>query len=793
MGKNEQQFSTLYRALNAAQRAAVDAIQGPVMIIADPGTGKTQVLTLRIANILRQTDTPPEAILALAFTRSAAATLRQRLVSIIGTAGFRVKIHTFHSFCNEIIRTYPEYFPRIIGSTAALPIDQIRLMRQVIDETPLKLLKPFGSPYYYLYPALESIDRLKKENVSPAGLAKWLRGAKSADRSFERTKELLKLYRSYEAALAKAKLYDFNDMVMEVIRRLEGDAGFRELLQAEHQYLLADEHQDANQSQNELLRLLTNFDDSPNLFIVGDAKQAIFQFQGASLDNFNYFRRLYPTAVVIALVENYRSHQLILDAAHSLLSDGAALRAPRRKAGPKIVCRRFASEAAELAWLAAELKGKSNVAVIYRDNRDAEDLIELLERAGVPFNVQSDANLLRDIDIRKLLILLQTIHHFGDDHWLKLCLHLDFLKLPPLDVWRLTTARRRESLYHTLGSRDKLGQLGLARADKFHNFYLKLERWKRLATNANFTDLFGLVLEESQLLPYLLKKRSAVDKLEKLRAFFDELKNILKANPDFSLADFIGYLAILEEHHVSLNAKQTIGRGGVTLLTAHKAKGLEFDQVYIIRVTDNRFGARRTSELFHLPNRGEVVSSEAVAAERRLLYVALTRGREAVHLSYATTDGEGNHRLPSRFLEEIDKTKLELIDVADALPKAKPDNPFKPRTYQGAKITDRAFLNQLFSERGLSVTGLNNYLACPLRYFFNNLLRVTKVQRRELLYGVAVHAALKNFFDRYREGEPVSAPLLIQNFKRALAREPLSPLDRPAVVAKGERALTGYF
>ena len=800
-----RKFNELYRQLNSAQREAVDMIEGPVMIVAGPGTGKTQVLTLRIANILRQTDIPPDAILALAFTRSAVAAMRARLVEIVGSAGYRVKIHTFHSFCNEVIKTYPEYFPRIIGSTAALPVDQISIMKEAIDGTKLKLLKPFGAPYYYLYPALKEIDRLKKENILPATLAKSLRSStspvESTERLQDRNLELLQLYRAYERALTARRLYDFNDMVIEVIAVLAAETDFRTELQEESQYILADEHQDANQGQNELLRLLTDFSDQPNLFIVGDAKQAIFQFQGASLDNFNYFHRLYPTAKIITLTANYRSHQLILDAAHSLirLSQGldkemlAPLAAKSLINQPtKISFRAFASEQAEFAWLARDLKEKignglpaDHLAVIFRDNHDADPIIEIFEQVGLPFIVESEANVLRDIDLRKLILLFRTIYYFGDDDWLKSALHLDFLSFKPLAVWCLITEsqKRKTPLY------------GLLQA-QFPHFYHQLERWQSLSHNANFTDLFGRVIEESQFLPSLLKKPEAVDKLEKLHSFFSEMKNILKSNPDFMLADFISYLDLLEEQHIVINLKNTMPRNGVRLLTAHKAKGLEFDYVYVVRAYDGHFGRRRATNFFSLPVRNlPTVAADAIESERKLFYVALTRGKFGVAISYARADDEGRHRLPSQFIEEMDKKLIDVVATDDFEKsfETKPEKRFARRAYQGASLSDRNFLDQLFIERGLSVTAINNYLACPLKYFFNNLLRVTKVQGRVLFYGTAVHETLKLFFDRYAREKSVSIRSLLADFHRTLNRQSLSAGDRKLTKRKGEQALGGYF
>jgi len=807
MRAGERKFLNLYQALNPAQKAAVDSIAGPVMVVAGPGTGKTQVLTLRIANILRRTDLPPDAILALTFTRSAASTMRRRLVEIIGSAGYRVKIYTFHGFCNEIIKTYPEYFPRIIGSTAALPIDQIRLMTEIINKAKLEFLKPFGSPYYYLHHILSAIDYLKKENIKPVKLAKI---------PHDRTRELATLYQEYKHALAKHKLYDFNDMVMEAIKAIGKSAELRANLREEYQYILVDEHQDANQSQNEILRLLTDFDDAPNLFLVGDPKQAIFQFQGASLDNFNYFRRLYPGARIISLAINYRSGQLLLDGARCLALSSTGLEEESKirlisssgQPGEKIKTGVFPTEEREFEWLAEEIKklvGKrrefDSVAVIFRDNRDADAIVEEFERNGVPFVVESEVNVLRDSDLQKLILLFRAIFYYGREEWLKLILHLDFFNLPPLDVWRLveSSALTKRPLYDLLDDPLKLKKLPLKHPERFLKLSIKLERWKVFSTNRNFSELFGVVINESKFLPHLLKQSEAVQKLEKLQAFFDELKNILKNKPDFTLADFIEHVALIEEHKLSINLKDEVHHNGVRLLTVHKAKGLEFDYVYIVRAYDGHFGRRRSVNFFNLPKRGTeapLTADEGTESERRLFYVALTRAKKQVTVSYAETDRDRRPRLPSQFLSEIDNRLLDQADVisqSSAKTRARSAHSLAPRVYHGVKLTDRAFLIELFYRRGLSATALNNFLTCPLRYFFNNLLRVTKIKRRELLYGSAIHDTLKTFFDHYRSDHPLSTAKVIGIFNQGLDRQPISPGDRPAFVTKGDRALRGYL
>ena len=834
-------FDKLYRQLNPAQRAAVDTIDGPVMVVAGPGTGKTQVLTLRIANILRLTDTSPDSILAITFTNSGVHSMRERLVETIGSRAYQVAIHTFHGFCNELIKRYPEHFPRIVGARPANQADELKVMENVINQSHLNLLKPWNDPYHYLTAALAATDRLKKENLSPRDFkvivaraisefeatpdlyhdkgahAGKIRGKYHSQRSqLFKNRELVIIYRRYEAALAAKKLYDFSDMVMEVIRVVEADEDFRLMLQEEYQYLLADEHQDANQSQNRLLELLASFHESPNLFIVGDDKQAIFQFQGASLDNFNYFRRLYPRARLITLTDNYRSTQEILDAARSVILSSQSITADSRiKLRSRSLTNQtgsnnrervrvyVASDAVhELRFLVNDLelriKGgtpRRELAVLYRDNRDAEAIIEALERANLPYRVAASTNVLTDIDIQKLIALLRAIHHFGDDRYLIPVLQLNLFGLNGLDLYRLNeyALGKRLNLYWLINDRKQLQRLGLKQATAINNLYQMLERWHQISHNQTITDLFGAVINESGFLKTLLKHPRAVEKLSRLHAFFDELKSLVAAEPRYSLAQFLDHLATLETHSAPLGKSTTIESDGIQISTVHRAKGLEWDYVYIMGAYDGHFGHRRRHNRFLLPTRGEtlpLVINDKEEDERRLFYVALTRARRGVTISFAAKSESDRRQLPSQFIEEIDKT---LVDYLPVTQNAAGHDDLLPRRESGLGLRHHEYLRRLFRQQGLSVTALNNYLRCPLRYYFQNLLRLVKVKDRRLIYGTAMHGAMFDFFEEYRQGKKPGGTLLTKSLKNRLEREALSVTDQLAVLKRGTKALAGYY
>jgi DNA helicase-2/ATP-dependent DNA helicase PcrA len=670
-------FKRYYVALNPEQKRAVDTVEGPVFVVAGPGTGKTQVLTLRIANILRQTDTPPDGILALTFTNAGVAAMRERLVEIAGAAGYRVAINTFHGFCNELIGRFPERFPRIIGGAPVGKVERVRIMEKLIETLPLKRWRPAGAPFYYLQPLLAALDRWKKDNQPP------------------KERELALIYRGYQKELARRQRYDFADMITEVVAVLKKETGFRRQLQEEYLYLLADEHQDANAAQNELLRLLADYHARPNLFIVGDEKQAIFQFQGASLENFNYFKKLYPDASLIRLTQNYRSGQPLLDGAHALMSRSGLpaeiltpLRSQAGASAEKIRVATLPNPVAEQQFLVSEIKARlaagvapGALAVIYRDNADGRPFQLALEAAGVPLNVRSETDLLADRTVAQLILVLETIHHFGADHYLKQFLHLDFLKLDSLAVYHLLAEPL--PLYPRL--KKAPGALG--------ELFKKLERWHRLAHNQNLLELFGVVLEETGFLAFLLKAPAAEESLAKLQSFYEELKELALTKSNYDLADFMDYLATLRRHDLKLSVTAGAGQAGVALLTAHKAKGLEFDYVYLVGATESRWGERR-SRAGGL-DETSLETEPASEGERRLFYVALTRARRGITVSYAHATRDGRPQPPTRFIEEIDKNLVERLAPVIKTP---PLQVLTARPPRAPKLAEKSYLNQLFRD-----------------------------------------------------------------------------------------------
>ncbi len=794
-------FNRLYRQLDPRQREAVDTLDGPVLVLAGPGTGKTSLLSLRIANILRKTDAPPDAILALTFTEAGVKAMRRKLVSILGPRAYEVRIHTFHSFCNDLIKRFPERFTRIIGSAHMEELEQFRIMQTLLDRLKPLRLRPRGNPTYYVPHAIDALRLLKRENINAREFSRFLANSpeKSTD-TWRRSNALARVYRAYEGELRRRRLYDFEDMVMEVIRELERGTELKTLLQEEHHYVLADEHQDANNAQNRLLELLSDYDDAPNLFIVGDDKQAIFRFQGASLESFDRFRKRFPKARVIALENNYRSQSLILQAAHSVIVKNAASRGtaplhPHAPHAPRAVHLVEAEDVrSELLYLTRNIAERlkrgaaaSELAVLVRDNKDAETAAAAIRDSGIAVSGHADSNVLEHPRIDALRRLFAAATNPASDSDLAPVLLLDFLCLPPLATLAALHDRKK-SVLHSLGEPSLL---------KFRN---RLLSWHRLAHNEGLMEAFERIAEESGFLRNTLSRPDAAEVLVRYDALLEAAKRLSERDKRAKLSDFLERIAAAEKFHSGIFAAEAPQRvlyptGAVQVMTVHKSKGLEFDTVFILFARDGKWGGRRGKELFSLPVRsGASVAHHAAGAddedERRLFYVALTRARKEAVVLFEATDEDGRDRLPSRFVHEMDERFRSPLSFSRA---NQPPQATLKRTTRPKLLRDKAYVNELFVERGLSVTHLNNFLHCPWKYFFLNLIRLPRAQSSAEVYGSAMHATLALHFRglAHEENRKVSETLAF--FEHSLRRTHLTAVDFASYLASGRKELQGYL
>lgn len=803
-------FEDAYIKLNAKQREAVDTIYGPVIVIAGPGTGKTQILALRIGNILlKVTGAKPDEILALTFTESAVASLRARLASYIGSAAYRVRIHTFHSFAQSILELRPDLFPRIAHGSRLDEVRGIALMEKLLDQGSYSKIRNPKYPHRAAKTLLACMGKLKQEHYTPERYHAELAGeyervcadpdrmhARGAHQGKEKGEfvrlreriekhlEVAQLFAEYQQALENESLYDYEDLIAEAVRGLESDEDFRTQVGERSQFVLADEHQDANPAQNRLLELITDFDGSPNICIVGDEKQAIYRFQGASLSSFLYFKEKYSGARVISLVENYRSSSKVLAAAHDLIAPApvpdAVFRPPlhpvRGNGGvvESIVCDTPREEreaiGAHIKKLHAAGVRYEDIAILTKKNADVLSLAESLRAAGIPEDhVSADLNALAHPAVKLFITLVRSLAEPQQDALLARALFMPGIP---------------GSLH------ERMQLLALPRDGKplmrvlEENGTSALRAWvrhlKKLSGEMSGTPLvpwLTRLASESGFVAGILALGESEDAYEAYQGCMDEAALLAREEPSATAFDLLRRLALIEKHELKIKRART-KHAGVRIMTVHSAKGLEFPQVIVAHATDERWMRGKTDEFSLLLER-----EDDEHEVRRLLYVALTRAKDGILITQSGVTEEDRAQTPLRFLADI-SPHLSEPKLSASVPAA--------TSYEVRTVLNPVFLKERLLARGFSPTGFNNYVESPWQYYFRTLLRLPDAPGIPMLFGTAVHAGLKAYADAVK-GNHASTESAIEAFHAELARLPLLPTDRLELAKSGDAVLRVYL
>lgn len=827
-------FDTLYNQLNVEQKEAVDSIEGPVLVIAGPGTGKTQVLTMRIANILLKTDTTSSGILALTFTDSGTRAMRERLLSIIGPEAYYVNICTFHSFCSDILKNNPDKFVVAEDLEPLSDLERVQVFREIIDEEDLKVIKPFGSRYYYVKALIKTIQDLKREGVSPEDLAKFIKKAELDEKESEKLEEAVKVYKSYQKKIKEKNRYDFEDMISLVVERLKADEELLRDYQERYLYILVDEYQDTNSPQNKVVKLLASYwGEDANIFAVGDDAQSIYRFQGASIENILFFNNTFKNAKTIMLRKNYRSTKAIIDSSEDVISNNLVKlsdyikgfekvqEAVAKEDGEKIKVGHFSSGITESFFVAHKIKelitsgvSPSSIAVIYRNNADSKDFSDMLGRVSINFNLVGGENVLEDHDINKLLKLFDVIlkvRYKDEDLDLFTVLNYEFLKFDYVDTLKLSrfASEKKLNFVEAINHTD-FDKCGIKEPEKFKEFLNTLYKWQQADANSTLVSFFEKVLEESGFLNWTLESVDSIERLNRLNSLFAEIKKLNIADHSLNLAGFMQDISILKESNIPIYEEElNIRSNSVLLTTAHRAKGLEFDYVFIVKCFDGKWGNTRNRDLIKLPiglvdSAMEIKSKENLDVEknedeRRLFYVSMTRAKKEVFITYSGsyfTETSTKEAVPSMFISEIGEDKKQPLDISKYEKSVKEvlKDILKPVYIQNISVEEKDFLQGILRNFSLSVTALNTYLGCPYKFKLNTLLRTPRAKNKHMALGTAVHFALQSFFKSFKDmGKVPDVRYLISEFDAAIEKEVLTQSDYLESKRKGELILVSYY
>ena len=813
--KYDKKFKEIYEGLNTHQREAVDAIEGPVMVVAGPGTGKTQILSARIGNILRQTDVYPQNILCLTYTDAGTIAMRKRLLEFIGPAAYNVHIYTFHAFCNQVIQENLDYFG-IRDLQPVSEIEKVEILYEIIDElpvdNPLKRLR--GDKYYDKKGFEDLFDVMKRENWSAEDIRKGVdeyldslkdnedfyykrksgnnnagdfnenKYQKEVDK-FTKVKHAAQQFENYENKLLQRKRYDYNDMILWVIKAFKESRFILRRYQEQYQYFLVDEYQDTNGAQNEVLRMLSSYWDVPNLFVVGDDDQSIFRFQGASVKNILDFHLQYKEDVKhIVLEDNYRSSQHILDAANAAiayneerlihkiegLSKKLTARGSFAEEAKKPVLREYFNAMHEEAHIVKELEEAyragedlQEIAIIYRGHAQIAGITQLLEEKGIPFNARQRVNIFHEPLIKKLLVILSYIDQEfkkpdSAEYLLFELMHYDFFDIALHDITKLSKelsrARKTEkkSWREMIASKQRMLQLGLVSAGKISSLEANLTYWIKEKANYTIQVLLEKIITRGNVLEKLMHRKDKVWQMQLLTTFFNFIKEETAKAPDMDLTKLLKTVEQMMKNRIALPAnKVSFSEKGVQLVTAHSSKGLEFEKVYLIGASKDKWeGKRKPPGGFAMPETLVSASTENnLEEERRLFFVAMTRAKKELIITHAAQTLEEKELEKSQFITELEEDfplTHEYITLSEEEMLYHSFNLLKDKQVKAGELIDHDLVDEVMKHFKMSVTSLNKYMKCPLSFYFENVLRVPTARSAAMGFGSAVHYALEQFF-----------------------------------------------
>ncbi|MDQ6843519.1 MAG: ATP-dependent helicase [Bacteroidota bacterium] len=873
-----EKFNKEYSRLNEQQKKAVDTIEGPVMVIAGPGTGKTQILSARIGKILLDTDTQPQNILCLTYTDAGVIAMRKRILEFIGADAYKVNIYTFHAFCNDVIQDNLSLFEKTSLDPVS-DLQRIDLFKQLIDSFPKNHpLKRYRGDVYYEINNLQSLfSTMKKEAWAPIfinerideyiqslpGRSEYF--AKRATLNFKKgdvrtdkiEEEMVRMeklraavneFENFQRLMRKNNLYDFDDMINWVIKAFEENPNLLLRYQEQFLYILVDEFQDTSGTQNRLVELLINYWDQPNVFVVGDDDQSIYRFQGANVENMLRFAKNYENDLLtVVLTHNYRSVQSILDVSKTIIDKNGdrlirripALSKVLSSSNEKIkhlthkpVIHNYETQRHEMIGIAQEVQrilaggvDPKKIGIIYKENKYGEELAQYFKLLKIPYYNKRSVNILNIPFAKKIITILKylaTEHDIpcGGDELLFEILHYDWFGIPPIEIARVSIevadrlyTKDKTSIRKLLCERSKQPVRDLFSQSMNERLKKATEAMEALISkvpNLTLQGLFECIIRETGILSYIMQSNEKIWLLQVLTGLFDFIKEETHRNPSLDLKQLTRLFDLMQSEELSLPLVEVSGNDkGVNLLTAHGSKGLEFEYVFFTgcnstlwekKKNPNR-GYKFPDNIFTplLPDREE--ETDASAEElRRLFYVALTRAEQNLFISYCCFKNDGKELEPSMFIAEIlDEHELEMekVFVDPATEAAFHVLHLQQESKPEIEKIEKEFITVLLERFVMNVTALNNYLKCPLEFYFKSLIRIPSPKNEATEFGSAVHYALEQLFKKMQDNKNIfpSKDEFIEDFNWYMHRnrESFTKEQYARRLEYGEDVLTHYY
>jgi ATP-dependent DNA helicase UvrD/PcrA len=790
--------------LNDQQRAAVEHREGPLLVVAGAGTGKTRVITERIRNLLESDpDLAGENILGLTFTDKAAGEMKHRVLKSVGERAESVWLGTFHSFCLEkILRSL---------NPDVQPLDEIDhriVLRRNIADLGLVHFWRLAEPAEFLRDFVTFFSRCQDELVTPDDYQRYVEGLRRkhealkhslepdafriAEEELARQEELARAYRVSERLLRERNLHTFGAQLLQAVEALRKDSALLNRMREQYRFILVDEFQDTNIAQLELLCLLSG--GQRNIMVVGDHNQAIYRFRGASYGSFTIFLKRFCGANALAapgandkhivtLAQNYRSTKSILNVAGAVISNNEQspliplnlLRTDNRD-GDKVRVVEFGTPEEEAYWIASDIERLHdagapwrNFAVLYRKHTHRNQLLDALRRKRIPFVIRR-FSILSSTLIRDLLAYLRLIALPSDNVSCARVLAVPYWNLSPRDVVRLAERaekNRRRPIWEEVESAVRAESPASAtntnawvEQTRLLELVQLIQGLRQAAKKASASALLDRLIEALELAP--LPSDADRQYLERLVAFVNDWE---RKTDEKSLREFIVYLAFFHELSGDICIDEEIADNAVQLMTAHSAKGLEFPHVYVLRLAKGDFPSRSQTPVFEFPP--ELMKEEKpqgdfqIQEERRLFYVAITRARQNLTLSTVIN----KRKKPSPFLDDfLMNPKIQRFDavqsapvvrlppfqeIAGPAPQSIDPSPLFGPDREGAKAYSRVALwaKSFYPPRPeplqLSVSAIDTFERCPMKYMFQHLWGIRGGPHAQTTFGNVMHTTIK--------------------------------------------------
>jgi DNA helicase II / ATP-dependent DNA helicase PcrA len=842
------------RKLNKEQKGAVEFGTGPLLIIAGAGTGKTTVVTERIKYLISSGKAKPTEILALTFTEKASREMEERVEISLPYGIPQMWISTFHSFCDRILRAEAINIGYDPGYKLMTEAETIQFFRRHLFEFDLKYFRPLGNPTKFISGMIQHFSRLKDEDISPNQYLKWvnsklslgnsrdkiiknseLRNDKDDEKEDKEEKEkyleLANAYRLYEELKVKEGLADYGDLITNTLKIFRSRTKILKNYQEQFKYILIDEFQDTNFAQNEMAVLLAGA--KKNITVVGDDDQAIYRWRGAAVSNIIQFRKRYPKAKIIVLTQNYRSTKEILDRSYELIQKNnpdrleiaekidKKLFSVRRINGENvnvIYADRVENEAEAVAREIKKLtddKTKhlnwNDFAILVRANNHAEPFIRAMIRAGIPYQFLGPGQLFRQPEVKDLIAYLKLLYNFEDSVAVYRALTMDYLSIDARDIVVLMNYSKKYgvSLFESIEIASDWRKenteithkplLSTDGKDKITQFVNMVHKHLGLIRKETAGQILYYFLEDSGLLAKFATYKSEKEERQtgNVAKFFDKLKTYEVDHEDasiYAVVDWIDLAMSIGESPLATDTDWTVNNA-VNILTVHSAKGLEFPVVFIINLVSQRFPTNEKREQIPIPDEfiKEILpeGDSHVEEERRLFYVAMTRARDILFFTAAKFYGEGKReKKMSQFVvdalgeERISQIiplvspnvkQLSFLDWAKSEEVKEPERKRQPVTF-------------------LSYSQLDSFETCPLQYKYRNILKIPVPPRAALVFGDTIHRTLKDFFERFKNGEKPSITSLLEIYKQNWSNKGYENKAYESKMKKqGEDILIGFY